>query len=107
MKKYTFLGVNKFNRCCILYCIVPFDSLIADEIEASDFIHSSTNWCGCDDVDRALKIINKVPTGKKIELPKPIVYNGSDYDCGHNYSWRFEVNEIWELKRYYNKKKDG
>lgn len=105
MKNYTFLGVSN-NRCCILSCLLPFNRLVPDEIESSDFDHDCTDWCGSDSIDRTLKILKKAPTGKKIKLSKPIFFTGSDYDCGIYYPWKFEVDEIWELKRVYNKKRE-
>ena len=98
MRKNILLGVNsKSNSCCKLFCIIPFDSLVRSEVEANDFIHDSTNWCGQDDIKRTLGIIKMKQTGKKIILDKPIVFNGSDYDMGHIYPWQFEVDEIHEL----------
>lgn len=38
------------------------------------------------------------PTGKKIELKKPIAFYGTDHDMGHEYPWKFEFNQVWELK---------
>lgn len=98
MKKHTFLGVNKFNRCCILYCLLPFGNLVPDELVKSDFSHDCTNWCGCDDVEKTLQHLKMTPTGNKIHLKKPITFYGTDRDMGHEYPWRFQFEEIWELK---------
>lgn len=99
MKKYITLGVNsKSNRCCILLCIVPFNNLVPSELEADDFIHDATNWCGQDEIKRTLGIIEMKQTGKKIVLNKPIVFYGNDDDWGRAYPWQFEVDEIHELK---------
>lgn len=99
MRKDIMLGVNsKSNRCCKLLCLVPFERIMSSEVEESDFIHDSTNWCGCDEIKRTLKIIKMKQTGKKIVLDKPIVFHGSDYDMGHVYPWQFEVDEIHELE---------
>ncbi len=100
MKKNIMLGVNsKSNRCCKLFCIIPFDSLIhiSSELEANDFIHDATNWCGQDEIKRTLGIIKMKRTGKKIVLDKPMVFHGYDYDWGRECPWNFEVDEIYEL----------
>ena len=96
MKKYMMLGVNGL-RCCILSCLIPFNNLIPDEIEASDFNHRSTNWCGYDYIGRTLDMIEMKQTGNVIVLDNPIVFQGQDYDWGHSYEWLFTVNEIHEL----------
>lgn len=93
------LGVNsKENRCCKLLCIVPFDNLVPFDIEADDFIHDATNWCGQDEIKRTLRVIKMRQTGKKIILDKPIVFHGSDYDWGREFPWSFKVDEIHELE---------
>lgn len=99
MKKNIMLGVNsKSNRCCKLFCIVPFNNLIPSEIESDDFIHDATNWCGQDEIKRTLKLIKMKQTGNIIVLDKPIVFHGYDYDWGREYLWHFEVDEIHELE---------
>ena len=98
MKKHIFLGVNSArNTCCILKCLLPFDMLIPSEVEASDFSHSSTNWNGCDSIERTLELENKELTGRKIKLSKPIRFYGVDDDMGHSYSWEVNIDEIHEL----------
>lgn len=91
------LGVNK-NKCCILTCLIPFNNLIPDEIEVSDFNHDCTNWNGCDDIERTLRFIETKQTGNVIVLDNPIVFRGVDNDWGHSYEWLFEVKEIHELE---------
>lgn len=99
MKKNIMLGVNsKNNHCCKLYCLLSFQNLIPSEIEASDFTHSCTNWCGNDEIPRTLALINMSQTGNKIVLDKPIVFRGTDYDWGREYPWTFKVDEIHELE---------
>lgn len=97
MKKYVMLGVNG-NCCCELFSLLSFNNLIPDEIEASDFIHDATNWCGRDDINRTLGIICMKQTGRKIILDNPIVFRGRDGDWGREYPWEFEVKEIHELE---------
>lgn len=98
MKKHTMLGVNsKTNRCCKLSCLIAFDNLNLDDLEESDFVHEATNWCGQDEIERTLKCIKMKQTGRKLTLTEPLRFTGVDYDCGHEYSWRFAVDEIHEL----------
>jgi len=99
MKKYSMLGVSQDNKtCCVLECLLPFSMLNKDEIQASDFHHDSTNWNGCDEINRTMNIRNFKKTGNKIVLNKPITYYGSDSDMGQSYSWSYNVFEIWEIE---------
>lgn len=96
MKKHVMLGVTG-NQCCLLISLLSFSSLTPEEVEASDFIHDSTNWCGCDSIERTLKLKKLVATGNKITLPHHITFHGYDEDWGHTYPWEFRVNEIHEV----------
>ena len=99
MKKHIFLGVNtKTNVCCILYCLLPFDMLVPDEIEKSDFGYDCTGWNGCDNIERTLSHLNRTRTGNVITLNTPIDVHGIDSDMGHEYRWTFEFTEIHETK---------
>ena len=99
MKKYMMLGVDsKTNSCCKLSCLIPFNSLVPSEIEANDFTHSASNWCGRDEIERTLGFLKMKQTGKKIVLDKKIEFRGADYDMGHTYNWEFEIDEIHELE---------
>lgn len=98
MKKHTMLGVNsRTGSCCKLTCLIAFNLLVSEELEADDFVHSATNWNGQDEIDRTLNIINMRQTGKKIILSEPLQFTGVDQDMGHSYFWRFIVDEIHEL----------
>ena len=97
MKKHIMLGVKNNRLCCVLECLIPFSGLIPGEIEASDFKHSSTNWSGCDAIQRTIEIMKLKLTGNTISLPSPITFYGEDYDMGHKYPWSFDVNEIYEV----------
>lgn len=91
------LGVRG-SQCCVLTCLLPFEKLIGEKLSRSDFNHYSTDWNGRDDIERTLSIEKLKPTGRKIELEKPIYFRGYDTDMGHRYDWSFPVLEIWEVK---------
>lgn len=98
MEKYIMLGVNsRSNNCCKLSCLIPFNNLVPSKIEANDFVHYATNWCGQDKIERTLEFIGMKQTGNKIILNNPIVFHGYDYDWGRELPWSFEINEIHEL----------
>lgn len=101
MNKNVFLGINENGKlCCILQTLATFEQLEAEkeDIESSDFEHDSTDWYGCDRVDRTLQLRGLVKTGREIALEKPITFYGKDYDTGHMYSWRFTIFSIIETK---------
>lgn len=99
MKKHIMLGVKAdTNRCCILYCLLPFNMLVPDEIETGDFGYEATNWCGNDDIQRTLSILNRELTGNSIKLPNPITVYGADNDSGLEHRWQFSFNEIHETR---------
>ena len=100
MKKNYFLGIDSNNRCCVLTSLASFDMLMENknDIDPSDFNYSATNWCGCDDIDRTCKLRNLHPTGRVLKLSKGIINKGTDYDCGHEYSWAFTFDRIMEVK---------
>lgn len=99
MVKHMMLGVDsKTNNCCKLSCLIPFNSLAPSDIEASDFKHDATNWCGRDKIERTLGFLKMKQTGRKIILNEKITFRGVDYDMGHEYSWKFSIDEIHELE---------
>lgn len=99
MKKNIMLGVNSStNKCRVLYCLLNFDALRAPEIQSEILASKTTNWCGRDEIKRTLDIIKMKQTGRKIRLYKKITFLGSDFDMGHEYPWKFEIDEIHELE---------
>ena len=98
MRKNVFIGITASGKACILSSIATFDSLVknANDVEASDFVHSSTNWGGKDSLERTLSLEHLSLTGRELSLPRPIVFTGSDYDSGHNYDWQCNVVKIAE-----------
>lgn len=96
MKKHIFLGVNSNRKtCCILKSLLPFDAL-EEPIEASDFTHDATNWCGQDDIKRTCELRKLSLTGREINLAAPIEFFGVDSDMGHQSEWRFVIDKIYE-----------
>lgn len=101
MKKHFMLGISNLGKekyCCILRCLLSFDKLDVSQIEASDFQHDSTNWGGCDKLNRTIEIGKFELTGNSIHLNSPITFCGADDDMGHRYPWSFEVTDIYEIK---------
>ena len=100
-KKKFVLGVNTGEdshsaKCCILISEYAFDEL-PESIDPAMFKHTSTNWCGCDDLKRTLEISEVELTGRKRVLRTPIVFTGTDYDWGKTYPWTFQVDELYEV----------
>lgn len=99
MKKNMYLGRSKSGLCCLLYSLLSFNQLKehVSELEASDFVHDATDWNGCDDEERTLRIEQIRKSGNSVTLPHPISFYGKDFDMGFTYSWRFDVAEIIEV----------
>lgn len=99
MKKNTFVGFNKDgSRCCLLHTFLTFNVIknnLAD-LEESDFVHDATCWDGCDTPERTADIAKLKLTGKRVELPRALVYVGTDVDMGVPLNWMFEVSCIAE-----------
>lgn len=100
MKKHTFVGITSTGKACKLDSAYDFNQLKenTDQIERQDFIHDSSNWSGCDDVDRALKIFKVKMTSDHIHLNTPIEISGCDYDCGHSYPWSITITDIYNTE---------
>lgn len=100
MKKHIFLGANPNGTCCLLKTLASFEQVVEskNDLNVSDFTHESTNWCGCDKIERTCEKRKVELTGRSIVLEKPLIFKGSDDDMGHVYPWKFEVNKICELR---------
>lgn len=98
MKKNIFLGVDDYGRCCVLKSLADFNQLCANsnEISSDDFVHSSTNWGGWDNIQRTLDIKNLVLTRRILKLPKKLFFHGQDYDHGHTSDWTVGISYIYE-----------
>ncbi len=97
MKKHIMLGVNG-NNCCLLSCLLGYNQLDFENLDTSDFCHTSTNWGGCDTLERTFEVKKMHLTGNCTKLEKPLVFRGCDYDWGRSYRWEFAVNEIYEVE---------
>lgn len=105
MKKYAYLGTDKRTKYghvyekygCILVSLLSFDQLIPEELEASDFIHASSNWGGRDEVSRTLERYKARCTGRSIALKNPLIFSGIDYDTFSRTDWDFEVYNLSEV----------
>ncbi len=98
MKKHAYLGTDKNGEYgCILVSLLSFDQLIPEELEASDFIHASSNWGGRDKVSRTLGRYIARCTGRSISLEKPLIISGIDYDTFGSTGWDFEVYSLSEV----------
>lgn len=94
MKKNKYLGLNKDKtKCCILESLADFSTIYnnRDQLETTDFLHSSTDWGGCDDIKRTLKLQQWKMYYNTIKLSKPLHFCGYDSDCGNSYGWNFDV----------------
>lgn len=97
MKEYTYLGRTRNGACCILKSLLPKNEIIANalELKPRHFVHSSTNWGGCDDFDRVCEKKHLKATGEELDLSKnPLTFKGVDHDMGHEYSWQISVERI-------------
>lgn len=99
MKKNVFLGVGRGDRCCVLRTFADYNTLSANinSIETDDFVHSSTDWSGCDYLERTLKIEKLKLTGREIMLKTPLIFCGTDNDMGHACDWEFLVRCLVEV----------
>lgn len=97
MQKHIMLGVNG-DRCCLLRCLIPFDGLIGQNLEVSDFWYAATADGGSDTIYRTLALKALVRTGREIVLDEPLYFRGQDAGCGHMFSWTFPVTKICEVE---------
>lgn len=99
MKKTRFIGFDKTgNYCCLLKSPLSFEQIKDNlyDLEVDDFIHRSTNWNGCDSLERILTFQGLRLTGRSVDLPQELVFEGEDHDMGHSYQWSFSVTRIAE-----------
>lgn len=100
MRKNVYVG-TRGKMACVLESIACFDNLVAhaEEVEESDFVHSATNWGGCDDLERLLGLEGLCLTGRSFKPGRNLVFCGVDYDHGVENGWHFRVDTIREAYR--------
>ena len=94
--KIVALAVNSSsNRCQYIESMATFDELKNDfALYNKNF--NSTNWCGCDTVERTCREKHLLLTGR--EFKQSIHNSGEDNDMGHSYYWEFNADIIREVK---------
>lgn len=95
IKTYTYLGLLGGDKCCVLKSTLSPQEVEnhAYELTEGFFKHDCTNWCGCDDIVRTMKLCNLKTDGKYIKI-NPLKFHGTDYDHGHEYSWSVTVKGL-------------
>lgn len=90
------IGYNsKTKKCCVIKSVATFN-MLKQNFDLYNTRITATNWCGCDEVERTEKILNKkVNWNNGFHYQKAI--QGEDHDCGHCYPWTFEFDMIYEL----------
>lgn len=97
----VFIGLDfKRKNCCVLHSDFDFDFVQKhlDKFSDTDFKHSCTNWGGCDEVKRTLRIRELKLTGREILLPRPMKFAGTDFDMGGKEEWVFSVSCLLEAE---------
>ena len=104
---FKYIGKTTGGNACLLTSPIAFDALEGcDDISADYFKHKSSGWCGADKLERTLESYELALTGKEITLEKPLEFNGTDYDCGHESGWTVWVATICETKSIVKKEDD-
>lgn len=94
-KKLVAIGVNrKTQKCTCIYCCATFEQL-KENYALYDKEYHSTNWAGCDDIERTLEINNIKLTGNEFAQYEEI--KGVDHDWGHIYDWCFTFDTVREV----------
>lgn len=62
------------------------------------FIAFPTNWNGCDEFERTCEFC-KIKPVKWIDLKSILIIAGVDYDCGHVYSWKLDIDKIATVEK--------
>ena len=94
--KIVALGVNsKTGKCCIIKSKASYD-MLKENYDLYKVQYDSTNWCGCDDVERTLGLRNIKLTDKSFNHKETV--RGSDYDHGHDYPWTFKFDIVYEVE---------
>ena len=94
--KIVALGVNsKTGKCCIIKSNASY-KMLKENYDLYKVEYYSTNWCGCDDVERTLGLGNIKLTDKSFKHKETV--SGTDYDHGHDYPWTFKFDIVYEVE---------
>ena len=95
--RYIYLGQTLSDRYIYLESDLTPDQIISRTqqkiLTTESFTPAPTDWGGCDDLEHIYKIKAITPRDH-LPLIENLVFYGTDYDCGHEYSWFVEVNTI-------------
>ena len=94
--KIVALGVNsKTGKCCVIKSKASY-KMLKENYDLYKVEYDSTNWCGCDDVERTLGLRNIKLTDKSFNHKETV--RGTDYDHGHDYPWTFKFDIVYEVE---------
>ena len=94
--KIVALGVNsETNKCCIIKSNASY-KMLEENYDLYKVEYDSTNWCGCDKLERTLELRKIKLTGNKFNHKETV--RGTDYDCGYDYPWTFKFDKIYEVE---------
>ena len=94
--KIVALGVNsKTGKCCVIKSKASY-KMLKENYNLYKVEYDSTNWCGCDDVERTLGLRNIKLTNKSFNHKETV--RGTDYDHGHDYPWTFKFDIVYEVE---------
>lgn len=102
MEKIVALGLNEEKKCTCIYSEASFEELCSN-FDAYSKRYASTNWNGSDYFDRTLELESLRPAKNVnlVKLPNPIIVEGTDYDCGHEYNWSFTFDSLVKVESIY------
>ena len=94
--KIVALGVNsKTGKCCVIKSKASY-KMLKENYDLYKVEYDSTNWCGCDDVERTLGLRKIKLTDKSFNHKETV--RGTDYDHGHDYPWTFKFDIVYEVE---------
>ena len=94
--KIVALGVNsKTGKCCVIKSKASY-KMLKENYDLYKVEYDSTNWCGCDDVERTLGLRKIKLTDKSFNHKETV--SGTDYDHGHDYPWTFKFDIVYEVE---------
>ena len=100
MKHYHYLGCYG-GYCCVIESLIRLTEENSAEVLPFCKIHS-TNWGGCDNIDRTCEKENLEIVGDYIYLTESYTYMYEDNDNGHRWVGNFRFNKLQEVTRHSN-----